>query len=125
MIAAGVIGGLLAALFGFLDWLALPTHSRAKSTGIWHGLGNVVIVVLFAASWLIRGGSEDFVPHGFALILSFAGFVLALITAWLGGELVYRLGVGVDRGANVNAPNSLTEPSANATDPRDRRTAGR
>lgn len=125
MIAAGLTGGLLAAIFGFLDWLALPGHTRAKSTGIWHGIGNVVIVVLFAVSWLIRSGNEDFVPNGFALILSLAGFVLALVTAWLGGELVYRLGVGVDPGANVNAPNSLTEPSASATDPRARRTAGR
>ena len=34
-------------------------------------------------------------------------FVLAGVTAWLGGELVDRLGVGVDDGANVNAPSSL------------------
>jgi hypothetical protein len=33
---------------------------------------------------------------------------LMLITGWLGGELVERLGVGVDEGANLNAPNSLT-----------------
>lgn len=124
MIAAGVVGGLLAAIFGFIDWLAIPSNSRARSTGGWHGLGNVVIVGLFAVSWLIRGGNDDFLPNGLALILSFAGFALALITAWLGGELVYRLGVGVDPGANVNAPNSLTEPSASATD-RAKRTAGR
>lgn len=125
MIAAGVVGGLLAAIFGFIDWLALPSNSRAKSTGLWHGLGNVVLVVLFASSWLIRGGTVDFVPTGLALLLSFGGFALALITAWLGGELVYRLGVGVDPGANVNAPNSLTESSASATDAHAKRTAGR
>ena len=68
-----------------------------------------MIVVLFAVSWLLRGGNANFVPGGLALILSFAGIGLALITAWIGGELVYRLGVGVDPGANVNAPSSLTE----------------
>ena len=115
MIAAGVLGGLLAAIFGFIDWLALPSGSRAKNIGLWHGIGNVVIVSLFAVSWLLRGNNVDFVPGGLALILSFAGTVLALITAWIGGELVYRLGVGVDPGANVNAPNSITEPSASAT----------
>jgi hypothetical protein len=47
----------------------------------------------------LRGGNVDFVPDGLALILSFAGVALALITAWIGGELVYRLGVGVDPGA--------------------------
>src|SRR6185503_2980521 len=71
MIAAGVLGGLLAAIFGFIDWLALPNNSRAKNIGLWHGLGNVLIVGLFAASWFLRGNNVDFVPAGFALILSF------------------------------------------------------
>jgi uncharacterized membrane protein len=114
MIAAGAAGGLLAAIFGFIDWLALPT-SRAKTIGGWHGIGNVVVVVLFAVSWLLRGNNANFVPSGLALLLSFAGIALALVTSWIGGELVYRLGVGVDPGANVNAPNSLTEGSASAT----------
>jgi uncharacterized membrane protein len=122
MIAAGGIGGLLAAIFGFIDWLALPNNSRAKIIGLWHGIGNVVIVGLFAVSWLLRSGNANFVPDALALILSFAGIGLALITAWIGGELVYRLGVGVDPGANVNAPSSLTESSAT---PRTKRTANR
>jgi hypothetical protein len=65
----------------------------------------------------------DFVPDSLALILAFAGAGLALVTAWIGGELVYRLGVGVDPGANVNAPNSITEESATST--RTNRTANR
>src|SRR5687767_8590225 len=112
MIAAGILGGLLAAIFGFVDWLALPNNSRAKNIGLWHGLGNVTIVGLFAVSWFLRGNNVDFVPDGTALILSFAGVALALVTGWIGGELVYRLGVGVDPGANVNAPNSIAEGSA-------------
>ena len=112
MIAAGVLGGLLAAIFGFIDWLALPNASRAKNIGLWHGIGNVVIVLLFTGSWLLRRDNVDFVPDSPALMLSFAGTALALVTAWIGGELVYRLGVGVDPGANVNAPNSITEGSA-------------
>jgi uncharacterized membrane protein len=51
MIAAGVITGLLAALFGFIDWLAIPSGTRAKRVGVWHAIGNVIIVVLFALSW--------------------------------------------------------------------------
>lgn len=115
MIAAGVLGGLLAAIFGFIDWLALPSGSRAKNIGLWHGLGNVTIVGLFIISWFLRGGNVDFIPGGLALVLSFAGVALALVTAWIGGELVYRLGVGVDPGANVNAPNSITTSSATST----------
>ena len=115
MIAAGVIGGLLAAIFGFVDWMALPNGSRAKNIGLWHGLGNFVITLLFAGSWLLRRDNLDFIPDSTSLILSFVGTALALITAWIGGELVYRLGVGVDPGANVNAPNSMTEGSAAST----------
>ena len=112
MIAAGVIGGLLAAIFGFIDWLALPQNSRAKVIGGWHGIGNFVIVVLFAISWLLRLNNQDFIPGIPALALSLAGVGMALITGWIGGELVYRLGVGVEPGANVNAPSSLSEKPA-------------
>src|SRR3989440_12670621 len=54
MIGAGVIGGLLAAPFGLIDWLAVPRGTRARHVGAVHGLGNLAVVVLFAASWLVR-----------------------------------------------------------------------
>ena len=125
MIAAGIIGGLLAALFGFMDWLALPSNSRAKAIGGWHGLGNVVIVTLFIGSWLLRRDNPNFIPDSLALTLSFVGAGLALITAWLGGEMVYRLGVAVDPGANVNAPSSLKEKTPAASPSGTRRTTPR
>jgi uncharacterized membrane protein len=68
---------------------------------------NVVVVLLFAASWLMRR-DNPMGPETFALVLSFGGAGLALVTAWLGGELVNRLGIGVYDGANVNAPSSLS-----------------
>ena len=30
LIAAGVIGGLVAAVFGLIDWLAIPSGTRAR-----------------------------------------------------------------------------------------------
>lgn len=107
MIAAGVITGLLAAPFGFVDWLAIPAGTRAKRIGAVHGLGNVVVVALFAGSWLLRGDAPR-APEALALTLSFAAGALALFTGWLGGELVDRLAVGVDEGAHVDAPSSLS-----------------
>lgn len=108
MIAAGIIGGLLAAGFGFMDWLSIRSNTRAKSVGGWHGLGNLVVVLLFAASWWMRSADPDRVPGSLAFLLSLLGFGLSLVTGWLGGELVYRLGMAVDEGANENAPSSLT-----------------
>src|SRR5438477_5427760 len=108
-IAAGVIGGLLAAVFGLIDWLAIPTGTRAKQVGLLHGGGNVVVVVLFAISWVLRGAaSNGWRPSVLALVCSFAGVILAGVTGWLGGELVERLRVGVDDGADLNAPSSLS-----------------
>jgi len=43
-----------------------------------------------------------------AIILSGIAVALALVTGWLGGELVTRLTVGVDDGANLDAPSSLS-----------------
>lgn len=115
MIAAGIVGGLIAAVFGFLDWLGLQAGSRARRLGAWHGLGNFTMVVLFLISWLIRLGAAGHVPGALALILSFAGAAISLVTAWLGGELVYRLGSAVDQGANPNAPSSLSGQPASRT----------
>ena len=107
LIAAGIIGGLAAALFGLIDWIGIPSGTRAKRIGLLHGAGNVVVVLLFAGSWLLRGDNPG-APDTLGLVLSFAGAGLSLVTGWLGGELVDRLGVGVDEGANVNAPSSLS-----------------
>jgi uncharacterized membrane protein len=107
MIAAGVVTGLLAAPFGAVDWLAIPSGTRAKRIGAAHGLGNVVVVLLFAVSWVMRGETPA-APQALALALSFAAGGLALFTGWLGGELVDRLGIGVDEGAHMDAPSSLS-----------------
>lgn len=116
MIAAGIVGGAIAAPFGWIDWFAIPSGTRAKSVGLTHGLGNVFVLVLFIGSWFLRHNSPDFKPDTLAYILSFAGAGLALITGWLGGELVERLGVGVDDGAHLDAPNSLSGKPASQND---------
>jgi uncharacterized membrane protein len=107
IIAAGVLGGLAAGVFGFIDWLAIPSGTRAKRVGAAHGLGNVVVLALFAISWALRTSGQQWKPGVAALILSFAGILVAGMSGWLGGELVERLGVGVDEKASLNAPSSL------------------
>ena len=111
LIGAGIVGGLVAAPFGFIDWLGIPRGTRAKRVGALHGAGNVLVLLLFAGSWLLRM-DYPMAPSSLALTLSFAGVGLALMTGWLGGELVGRLGVGVDDGAHVDAPSSLKSASA-------------
>lgn len=112
MLAAGVVGGLLAAPFGWIDWFAIPSGTRAKSVGLLHGVGNVIVLLLFVGSWALRTYNTQDVTFVLQYVLSFAGIALALVTGWLGGELVERLGVGVDNGAHLNAPSSLSNENA-------------
>lgn len=113
MIGAGVIGGLAAAVFGWLDWFAIPGGTRAKRIGLWHGAGNVAVLTLFILSWVLRRESPLEPPTG-AIVAGLLGVVLALITSWLGGELVDRMAVGVDDGAHLDSPSSLSELPAGA-----------
>jgi len=105
MISVGLLTAVVAAVAGLVDWLAIPAGTRAKSLGLRHGLGNVVIVVLFAVSWLLRLGKQA-EPGTLAILLALVGAGLLVVTGWLGGELNSRHGVGVDRGAHLDAPNS-------------------
>jgi uncharacterized membrane protein len=116
MIASGIIGGLTAAIFGLIDWLAIPKQTRARRIGALHGIGNVIVVALFAISWLLRRDHPT-APDLAAVVVSVAGVLIALVTGWLGGELIDRLAVGVHDGANVNAPSSLSGKPASEIAP--------
>ena len=120
MIGAGVITGLAAAVPGVIDWLAIPRGTRAKRIGLIHGVGNVIVVTLFALSWYLRRDQPAAPPTG-AVVAGLLGAGLSFLTAWLGGELVNRLGVGVDDGAHLDAPSSLTARPASAAGGHDSR----
>ena len=124
MIAAGVIGGLLAAVFGLIDWLAIPSGTRAKAIGLGHGLSNAVMVMLFALSWLLRSGAPGD-PGVLPIILSFMGVGLASLGGFLGGELVFRMGIGVAEGANPNASGSVSVRGSREPRPAPERNEGR
>ena len=118
LIGAGVITGLLAAPFGFVDWLAIPRKTRAKRVGLIHAGTNVIALLLFAVSWSLRRENPGAPPIE-ALICSFLAVAGAMVAAWFGGELVDRLGIGVSPLAHPDAPSSLSHrsavPPANAT----------
>ncbi|HET7434798.1 MAG TPA: DUF2231 domain-containing protein [Thermoanaerobaculia bacterium] len=106
MLAGGVFSGAFAALFGIADWRAIPEGTRAKRIGAMHGIGNVIVILLFAASWIVRR-NEPAEPHAFAIALSAGGVLLTLGTAWLGGTLIER----ADRGENEDRRESLSPTS--------------
>jgi uncharacterized membrane protein len=108
-IVAGLVGALLAAVPGFIDWLSIPADSRAKKIGLYHMVLNLIVVGLFIASlaarWATPGGYAD---AGFGrMVWGWIGVAIAVVSSWLGGELVERLGIGVNEDANPDAPSSL------------------
>lgn len=106
MLGAGVMGALVAAPFGSLDWLSIPRGTRAKRVGLLHGGIAFTSVALFIVSWCLRYQSPT-TPGAWAVLLSMAGVVALSIAGWLGGELVERMGIGVDPDAHPNSPSSL------------------
>jgi uncharacterized membrane protein len=113
-IAAGIVGGLLAAVFGLVDWLAIPAGTRAKRIGLLHAGSNVLAIACFAAVWWLRYDAATTVVTTGVFAFEVVALLLGALGGWLGGELVDRLGVGVDNGANLNAPNSMSGRSAKA-----------
>jgi uncharacterized membrane protein len=110
-ILAGVVGALLAAVPGFIDWLAIPRGTRARTLGTYHMIINLCVVALFAISlvgrWLTPGGYE--LARAGWMSLGWIAVALAIVSSWLGGELVETLGISVHDGANPDAPSSLTD----------------
>ncbi|WP_433653071.1 DUF2231 domain-containing protein [Micromonospora zamorensis] len=111
-ITVGLIGGLLAAVAGSFDLLAIPTGTRAKRVGLLHAGANLAVILLFAAIWVVRLNADSRAAGGALLVVEVVALAILGISAWLGGELVDRLGVGVDREAGLDAPSSLRPPAA-------------
>ena len=101
LMVAGVLSGLAAGVIGFMDWKVLPVGTKARRVGAIHGLTNVIAMVVFLASLLLRFGDPSR-PSPFATSVAVIGLFIAILGGWLGGELVFRLGVGVHQTEDSN-----------------------
>ncbi len=91
----GVCGALLAALFGFVDYLSAPMSAQAKGLASWHMVLNVVAIVVFGVACAVRF-QDHASPAGYALTV--AGIVLLGIAGFLGGDVAHRHLVGSSEG---------------------------
>ena len=99
LLAAGCLGAIAAAIAGIIDWLAIK-NGDAKRVANWHARLNVAALVVFAISLFLRMGSySGLVGRRLTIpfLLSLVGVILILISGWLGGELVFRYGIGQTR----------------------------
>lgn len=102
VIVVGLVGGAVAAVFGLIDYLAIPSGTRARRVGAFHGIASALLLTLFLASWIARRPAVA-APPPLALFFSFCGVALIGVAGWLGGELVTRFAVGVYEGAQLDA----------------------
>ncbi|HUE83996.1 MAG TPA: DUF2231 domain-containing protein [Pyrinomonadaceae bacterium] len=94
----GIIGAVVAAVPGFIDWLSLKDREVVKIAN-WHARLNVIALLIFAASFYLRtfgGSSLAGGSHTIPFVLSVLGVILITISGWLGGEMVFRHGVAVE-----------------------------
>ena len=89
-LGGGIVGALLAAVPGLLDFLGMH-DTRAKRIGAYHLVLNLAIVAAQAASFWLRSqyGLSEVLPRG----ISIAAVAALIAAGWLGGHLVHVLGV--------------------------------
>jgi nitrite reductase/ring-hydroxylating ferredoxin subunit/uncharacterized membrane protein len=106
LVGLGLLAAVPTASAGAADWLS--TDGAARRIGLVHAASNTAVLVLQAASWLTRRRGR----HARATVLSLTamGFVGAGI--WLGQQLVYALGIGVDNTVFQHPPEVWTDAAA-------------
>ena len=99
LIAAGIVGALLAALPGLVDWLTI-TDPVVKKTGNLHLILNISALLMFALSLYLRMKNYGAPLVGFHLkvpfVISIVAWIDMAISASLGGKLVYKYRMGVE-----------------------------
>jgi uncharacterized membrane protein len=100
-VAANIAGAAMAALAavpGFIDWVSIPADSRAKKTGLFHMICNVLALVCYGVTALLQfpKWNETNPSLGLAIPLTGLGFVLTLAAGFLGWTLVQKHHVGID-----------------------------
>jgi nitrite reductase/ring-hydroxylating ferredoxin subunit/uncharacterized membrane protein len=99
----GVLGALAAAATGAAQWQ--DTWGKARRLGFLHASLNLGAAGIYTGSWMLRAQGA----RKMGVLLSSLGFGVGLFSAWLGGDLAYDLGIGVNRTAFQEPPSDWTE----------------
>jgi nitrite reductase/ring-hydroxylating ferredoxin subunit/uncharacterized membrane protein len=101
-LAVGMAGALASALTGLADWQ--ETYGRERRIGLLHGLLNTTALALYTASLVQRRRKR----RGIGMLLSSLGYGAVLLSEYLGGELVFSQGTGVNHAAWLEAGEEFT-----------------
>ena len=98
LLGIGLATAALAAFAGLTDYLG-DDRIRGMGDALKHMLANVAAVVLEAVNLALRLGNNDFIPST-GVWLSAVVVLVLLYSGWMGGNLVYRHGIGVHDAAD-------------------------
>jgi nitrite reductase/ring-hydroxylating ferredoxin subunit/uncharacterized membrane protein len=101
----GLVGAAGAAVTGAAQWQDATNEEAPRRLGALHALLNVAATGLMASSWLMRQQGR----RRSGVTLSTLGLGVNLASAWLGGELAYELGIGVNHAAFQKPPADWTD----------------
>ena len=103
-IIIGVVAALAAAVTGYTDWN--ETIDRERRVGMAHGLINTLVLIIYVASLIVRGAGGN---RGLGIVLALVGYALVISAAYLGGEMVFSIGTGVNHHAWQAVPEKFTK----------------
>ncbi|MGB7191060.1 MAG: Rieske 2Fe-2S domain-containing protein [Acidobacteriaceae bacterium] len=105
-IAIGLVGAVGAAVTGLADWS--DVDPPARRVGMFHGLLNLTATTLFATSLVLRKSKK----RDRGRLCAALGFSVVLAAAKLGGDMVYKHRVGVDRTSGQSFSEEFVEVMA-------------
>ena len=117
--AIGIVSGVIAGFFGFLDSRRLTKGTRAQSVATMHMSMMVVALACFAVGFFLRRADEtqflDGTPVA-AVVMSGLGVVVLLAGGWLGGRLVFGYGVRVSDESDQLPAHHISAPTRSKLD---------
>ncbi|HEX8156658.1 MAG TPA: Rieske 2Fe-2S domain-containing protein [Solirubrobacteraceae bacterium] len=105
LIGVGIAAAVPTALTGMTDWAdSEPADDAIRRIGAIHAVANVTALALYGASLLARRRGA----HAVGVLLGLAGAGAVGAGGWLGGDLAYARGVGVDQALFDREPEEWT-----------------
>lgn len=104
-IGVGILTGLLAAVFGAIEYFGVRMSAAGGRVATWHAVLNVTATALYAVSWWLRRHDAALGNDRFSLAFGLAvlSFLILGAAGWLGGNLAYHHKVGVVEKADPEA----------------------
>jgi uncharacterized membrane protein len=91
----GYVGAMAAGAAGAADYFSIPRNTQTKKVADVHAILNLGLMGLYGLNLLLRARRRP--PTGpLPTLLSLAGTAGLIVSAWFGGELVYKLGMRVE-----------------------------